>query len=178
MKFAKSFRIFFSFVLIAVWAGSAFPLGAHTYHTSLTLIDYNPKQKLVEISINLFTHDLIPVLERRAGKAIDLENTPNVDKLILDFVNENFVLKNKNGETKKLEWVGKELQIDSVYIYVEAASDEDLEGFSVQNTFFFDYFPEQINRVNTRYNNKKADLLFKPGDKFKEVKASQPKAEN
>ncbi|MDQ6788707.1 MAG: hypothetical protein M3033_18035, partial [Acidobacteriota bacterium] len=117
-------------------------------------------------------------LEQRAKKRIDLEKTPDTDKIILDFLNENFILKDKKGEAKKLVWVGKEVQADAVFVYVEAASGEDLEGFNLQNTFFFDFFPEQTNLVIARYNDKKADLLFKAGDKFKEIKSSKPAEEN
>jgi hypothetical protein len=143
----------------------------------LTRIDYNAKEKLVEISIQLFTHDLVPALERRAQKRIDLEKTPDIDKIILDFLNENFILNNKQGETKKLVWVGKEFKVDTIFVYVQTASVEDLEGFSLRNTLFFDSFPEQTNLVIARYNDKKANLLFKAGDKFKEIKSSEQSVE-
>jgi len=178
MNREKLFRPIFLFVLIAALAGNVFPLGLHTFHTSLTRIDYNTKEKLVEISINLFTHDLVPTLERRAGKRIDLEKTPDIDKVIFSFLNENFILKDKKGGTKKLVWVGKEVRVDAVYLYVETASTTDLEGFSLQNTFFFDSFPEQTNLVIARYSDKKANLLFKVGDKFKEIESSKKTLEN
>jgi hypothetical protein len=170
MNSGKLFQIFFSFILIAAVAGNIFPLGLHNYHTSLTRIDYNAKEKLIEISVNLFTHDLVPTLELQTGKSIDLEKTPDIDKIIFDFLNKNFVLKDRNGEVKKLVWVGKEIQIEQVFVFVEVSSVENPDGFSLQNTFFFDSFPEQINRVIARYNDKKTDLLFKVGDKFKEIK--------
>jgi hypothetical protein len=148
---------------------------AHRYHTSLTRMDYNEKEKLVEISIQLFTHDLVPVLEQKAKKRVDLEKTPEVDKLILDYLNENFVLKNKNGEPLSLKWVGKELEVDAVWVYVESPSPESLSGANLQNTVLFESFPEQTNLVIARFDGKKADLLFKVGDKFKEIRENPPK---
>jgi Domain of unknown function (DUF6702) len=143
---------------------------AHRYHTSLTRIDYNEKEKLVEITIQIFTHDLVPVLEKRAGKEIDLEKTADIDKIILEYLSQNFVLKNKKGEAQKLNWVGKELEVDTAYVYVEIPSAESLEGFSLQNTIFFESFAEQTNLVTARFDGKKADLLFVVGDKSKEIK--------
>ncbi len=141
-------------------------------------MDYNAKDKQIEISIQLFTHDLVPLLEQRTKKRIDLEKTPNIDKIIFDYLGENFILKDKKADEKKLVWVGKEVQVDTVYVYVQARSEEDLDGFDLRNTLFFESFPEQTNLVIARYNNKKADLLFKPGDKFKKIEASKPIVKN
>jgi len=146
------------------------PASAHRFHTSLTRIDYNGEEKLFEISIQLFTHDLVPLLEQRSGKRIDLEKTLNVDKIILEYLNENFVLSDKEGEKKNLKWVGKESDIDSVRIYLETPSNENLENYKLKNTIFFESFREQTNLVVCRYDGKKADLMFKVGDKIKEIK--------
>ncbi len=136
-------------------------------------MDYNAKDKLVEISIQLFTHDLVPLLERRTKKRIDLEKTPDIDKIILGYLGENFILKDRKADEKKLVWVGKEVQVDTVYVYFQARSEEDLDGFDLRNTLFFESFPEQTNLVIARYNNKKADLLFKAGDIFKKIESSK-----
>ncbi len=153
------------------------PLAAsvHTFHTSLTRMDYNTKEKLAEISIQLFVHDLVPLLENKAKKRVDLEKTTDVDKFIQAYLADNFILKDKNGEVKKLVWVGKEVKVDTVFVFVEIPLAEDFSGYSLQNTLFFESFPEQTNLVIARYSDKKADLLFKVGDKFKEIKVNDEK---
>jgi hypothetical protein len=148
---------------------SVFTFAAHRYHTSLTRMDYNASEKLVEITIQLFTHDLVPVLEKRTKKTIDLEKTSDTDKILLEYLSENFVLKNKKGEAQKLNWVGKEIETDTAYVYVEIPFAETPEGATLQNTIFFESFVEQTNLVNARFEGKKADLLFVAGDKFKEI---------
>lgn len=152
---------------------SLFTFAAHRYHTSLTRMDYNAKEKTIEISTQIFTHDLVPALERRAKKRIDLEKTPDADKLIFEYLNENFILRDKNGAAQKLVWVGKELEVDAVWVYVEAAAPEGLQGASLQNTILFESFPEQTNFVVARFDGKKGDLVFKVGDKFKEIKRNK-----
>jgi hypothetical protein len=52
---------------------------AHTFHTTLTRIDYNEKEKLAEISIQIFTHDLSPTLETVTKKRVDFEKTKDVN---------------------------------------------------------------------------------------------------
>jgi len=119
----------------------------------------------------------LPALERRAKRKIDLEKTPDADLILFQYINENFVLTDKNGTTKKLVFVGKEVQVNTVYVYLETASDENLENYTLKNTLFFESFPEQTNLVIARFGDKKADLLFKAGDKFKKIEAAKP-AEN
>lgn len=147
---------------------------AHRYHTSLTRMDYNTAEKLVEVTIQLFTHDLTPTLEKRAKKNIDLEKTPEANQLIFEYLSETFILKDRKNREIKAKWVGKELETDIVYIYIEFPFAEGLDGTSLQNTIFFKDFPEQTNLVSCRFDGKKADLLFKVGDNFKEIFPTLP----
>ena len=168
-----------AFVILFVTAISFTPKSsAHTFHTSLTRIDYNEKEKIFEISMQLFAHDLIPLLEKRNnGKRVELEKSAEADKLILDYIDENFVLTDKNGAAKTLRWVGKESDVDTVEIYLEADAPESLKNYQLKNTLFFENFPEQTNIVVCRFDGAKADLLFKVGDKTKEIVENKPIAD-
>lgn len=170
MKNVKFLFIIVLFISLVSTASKASMFDSHRYHTSLTRMDYNPKEKIIETSIQLFTHDLVPLLEQRSGKRVDLEKTPDVDRLLLDYLNENFILKDEKGDAKKIKWVGKELDVDTARVYVEISGEKSPEGFSLENTLFFESFPEQTNLVIARFDGKKSDLLFKVGDKFKEIK--------
>lgn len=170
MKSNFLLKFLFLFIFVSVWTVNAFSSKLHIYHTSLTRIDYDEKEKLAEISIQLFTHDLVPILEKRANSRINLENTLEIDSTILKYLDENFILKDKKGEVKKLIWVGKEIKADTIYVYVETPLTEDFEGFNLQNTIFFESFSEQTNLVIARFSGKKVDLLYKVGDKSKEIK--------
>lgn len=173
MKLKKTFAFL---ILITLAALSVFPAAFHQFHTTLTRIDYNQKEKLLEISIQIFTHDLEPMLERKAGKKVDLEKSAKVDELIQNYLSDNFVLTDKKGEKKILKWVGKEVETDTVRVYVETTADEIPENYKLKNTLFFDSFEEQTNLVVCRYDNKKADLLFKIGDGTKEITENKPAA--
>ncbi len=166
----------FTFVVTLVCLnGAAIAAPAHRYHASLTRMDYNSKKKLVEVTVQLFTHDLVPILEKQNKKQIDLEKTEDIDKMLLDYLNANLVLKNKAGEQKPLSWVGKEINVDSAYIYVEIPMPEGLEKSTLKNTLFFEMFDEQTNRVTVRRDKAKTDVLFRPGDKFKDISFARTK---
>ncbi len=172
-KIAKNSKNHFRTVFVYAFLIFSFynaPVEArHRFHSSFTRMDYNAKDKLVEISIQLFTHDLVPVLERQAKKNIDLEKTPDIDKLLFDYLNLNFVLRDKKGDPRLLKWVGKEIKSDVVNIYIEIPSGESFNGWSLRNSIFFESFPIQVNYVVTRYGDKKIDLYFKVGDAAKNI---------
>lgn len=142
---------------------------AHTFHTSLTRMDYNAKDQTVEITIQVFAHDLETAVEKRAGKRINLDKSKDAAKFILEYLNDRFALKNKAGETKKLAWVGKEQSADSVWLYVETESTEGLENSSLENRLFFELHDDQVNLVTFRAAGKKQDFAFKPGDSAKQI---------
>ncbi len=142
---------------------------AHTYHSSLSRMDYNDKEKNIEISIQLFIHDVLPMLERRLKKRVDIEKTPEADAELFKYLSENFVFQNKKGEAQKLKWVGREFENDVVYVFVEIPFTESFEGARLKNTIFFESFAQQTNLVIARFGDKKANLLFKAGDGLKDL---------
>ncbi len=157
-----------SLLLAGVVFVSASPTAsAHTFHTSLMRLEYNTKEQNVEISIQVFAHDLETILSKRAGKSIRLDKSPDDAPLILAYLQATFVIKNRDGQTKKLAWVGMESEADAVMLYVETKMPEGVGGAQVRDGIFFDLQEDQINLVNARYNGKRSDLVFKPGDGFK-----------
>ena len=90
-----------------------------------------------------------------------LKKTSDVDVMILKYLNENFVLKDDRGNAYKIVWVGKEIQADMIFVYVEIPLEKAFDRFELQNTLFFESFPEQINFVIARVDGKKSDLIFK-----------------
>jgi hypothetical protein len=166
LRLARGF--IFAFLLFTFYF-LPLPAEAHTYHTSLTRIDYNAKDKNIEISVQLFIHDVTPMLERRLKKRVDIEKTAEVEGEIFKYLSENFVFQNKKGEVQKLKWVGREFENDVVYVYLEIPSAKIPEGARLQNTIFFESFPEQTNLVIAHFGEKKIDLLYKAGDKIKEL---------
>ena len=142
---------------------------AHNYHTSLTRIDFNKDEKRLEIEINLFNHDLEKVIEKKSKKRFDFEKSKETDKILLDYLDEAFIIKNSLGVTKKLVWVGKEITADMTTVFVEVDEIEKYEDLKLQNKIFFESFAEQVNLVTFFAEDKKNDLMFKAGDSFKDL---------
>lgn len=161
---SKAFIITLLFVCAAIVPQRA---AAHTFHTSLMSLEYNHQEQLVEISLQVFSHDLENILTRRAGKNVRLDKTPDAEALIFAYLKDTITLKNSAGETKSFAWVGMETQSDRVWLYFESKMPEGLNGAQLSNRLFFELLEDQLNLVHLKDNNKKNDLTFKPGDTFK-----------
>jgi hypothetical protein len=167
IKYVKIFLI----VIISLFTiqYSLFFVKAHKFHTTLTRIDYNEKEKIAEIYVQVSSGDLLFTLERAQGKQLNLEKTNSIDEIIFNYLRDNFVLKDSNGKVRDLVWVGKEIENDSVFVYFQIENLTTIENFQLKNSLFFEHFPEQSNLVVCKFGNKKADLHFKAGDSFKEI---------
>jgi hypothetical protein len=143
---------------------------AHRFHTSLTRMDYNQKEKLIEVSIQLFTHDFENVFKQITKNPNDPGTVEKIDEIILKYLNENFMLTDEKDSQLKMVWVGKEFKVDTLDIYIEIPFEGDLESLKLKNTIFFESFQKQINYVSTHFELKRSDLVFKKGDDYKELK--------
>ncbi|CAN5789747.1 hypothetical protein BH20ACI4_BH20ACI4_12600 [soil metagenome] len=162
-------------VFLLVLTVFALPSLAHNYHTSLTRIDYNKKEKSLEIEINLFNHDLEKVLESKYKKRIDFEKSKEMDKMLFDYLKETFLIKDEKNAEKKLVWVGKEIDVELTTMFVEVKEIDSIEKLELQNKLFFESFAEQVNLVTLHTEDKKLDLAFKVGDGFKPFVTENPK---
>lgn len=169
--FIKGARNLSLLLIVGVVAALSPPraVAAHTFHTSLMRMEYNADEKSVEISIQVFAHDLEEILGRRSGQTVRLDKTAGADKLGFKYLQQAVNLKNRAGEVKTFKWVGMESQADAVWLYVETKMPEGLTGAQISDRIFFDLVDDQVNLVHVKYENKKSDLVFKSGDEFKAI---------
>ena len=146
---------------------------AHRFHSSLTTIDYDADEKNIKITIQLIAHDVSEVFDGFAKKSLELETSSEFDERLQKYLAEHFILQNKNGKTLKMKWVGKEIELDRVFVYLEAASEESIEGFQLSNTIFFESYPKQTNIIIAKFEGEKADLFFKLKDGFKIIEKNK-----
>ena len=103
----------FLIVLLLILTTFSNPARAHRYHTSLTRIDYNADEQIAEITLQLFSDDFEAALTRKTGKPVNLDKTPKLDEIILSYLSDRFVIKNKAGEANKLRYIGFERPNDA-----------------------------------------------------------------
>lgn len=150
-----------SFVLVQVWAGAK---PSHAFHTSLAQVTYDAKNKSFEIIIRLFIDDLESALQKETGNtSIKLDENDKNDPLLEKYVQKHFGMFNKNSKRVAQKYIGKEFDVDVMWIYLEIPFSESLNGSLLHNSILLDEYNDQVNMVNIIYQGKKNTLLFKQG---------------
>ncbi len=165
----KNAFLILSFTLSLMLAALALPPSAssHRYHTSVTRLEYNAQDHLVEITVQTFADDIEAALKRSGAGNVRLESKKS-NELVLDYLRKVFEI--RSGESSlELEWIGMELKGYSVWVYLQAKAPNGLSKTSVRNNLLFEVFPDQVNIVNVIGDGKRASLVFKRGDAVKEL---------
>ncbi len=72
---------------------------------------------------------------------------PKSDTLISNYILSHFAIKT-NGQKLNFRYIGKEIEQDIVFVYLEVPVKLALKELTVTNTLFFDRFDDQSNIVN------------------------------
>jgi hypothetical protein len=133
----------------------------HAFHTSITEMRYNPKEKTFEISLRVFTDDLEKTLSaNNQNKKFVIENTDKNDPFIEQYVHKHFVVTTPKNQKANFQYLGKEKEGDATWIYLEMPLNESIKGSKIQNSVLMDSFEDQTNIVNIFMNNDKKSYLF------------------
>lgn len=138
---------------------------AHAFHTSITRMDYNAKEKTFELSIRVFTDDLETALTKEnGGKKVVVVNNDKNDALVEHYIKKCFVLTNAQKQKKTASYIGKEQEGDATWIYIEFPAHDGIAGLTIQNSILHDFFDDQTNLVNINYLSNKKSFIFKKDD--------------
>ncbi|MFN8358065.1 MAG: DUF6702 family protein [Spirosomataceae bacterium] len=134
----------------------------HAFHTSLTQIDHNPKEKSLEVSIRMFTDDLESTLSKENnGQRFRIENNDKNDPFVERYVRKHFKLTNAKGQSKAYTYVGKENEGDATWVYIEIPLQEsDIQGFKLQQDVLVDAFDDQVNIVNVTFKGERKSYVY------------------
>ena len=148
-----------------------FPLVAFSLHKeyySLTKIDFNQKEKSVQVTMRLFANDLELALNKQYDKSVELGTKLEIaeaDTFIELYLNQKFAL-TINGKDSPYVFLGKEFEKDVVYLYMEINNIPTIEQMSIRNSVLTEQFHEQENIVKVNANKqRKTFVLTKRNDK-------------
>jgi hypothetical protein len=133
----------------------------HDFHTSITEMRYNVKEKTFEISLRLFTDDLEKALSiANQNQKIVLLNNDKNDGLVEQYIRKYFSVINTKNQKLSYQYIGKEKEGDATWIYLEMPVNESVSGYKLQNNVLIDTFDDQTNIVNIFVQNQKKSYLF------------------
>lgn len=150
-------------------------LRAHPAHTAHAEIDFRRDPGRLEISVRAGADDLLAALRTAAGPAGDLDPAPSAapDPRLLALVRAGLELVDRHGAAVALRGVGQELDAEDghgrIWIHLEAALPDGVEGMRVRFGLLHDAFPRQRNTVRVRDGARETTLAFAPGDGFRVV---------
>ena len=123
------------------------PAPPHPLYITVTEINHNVKDKILEVSCKIFTNDLETVLEKGAKTKVDLSSSANkaaTDKLIDEYVEKHLRLK-VDGRVAGLHFVGSEKEADGTWSYFQVNDVPAVKRIDVMNDLLYDGFDQQIN---------------------------------
>lgn len=147
------------FSLLALISASA---ALHKFYVSKTTILFNERTQQFEITCKFFTDDLESTLMqgRKELLHLGLENeAASTNSLIEDYVKNHFRIVMDN-ETIAYRFVGKEVESDLTYVYLEFFRVPQFHSMKIENTLLVDLFPEQQNIVDLTMNSTTQTLIF------------------
>lgn len=142
----------------------------HSLHLSNTKIIYNKNDKALQITIRCFVDDMEMAVNKRNDIILELGNDRELNeanKYIESYLLDNFKLW-INNSPKEIRFLGKEVENDIVYFYLEVNSVSSISNIKVKNTILLNEFDDQQNITRLIMNNKKKVFVLKGGSSSKE----------
>ncbi len=156
-------------LVLLVW-GSISPLRAssplpHDFHVTVTRIDYNAANRSLEVAIKIFSDDIEQSLEVIGGPRLHLGSEreyAQTDSLLEVYLHNRLSL-SVNGQDRDFEFVGKEVEMDVTWCYIEFTGVEPVETLTLRNQILFELFDDQSNLVHLFIGEKEASMLLHKG---------------
>ena len=129
---------------------------AHDFHFSRTDVHWNPETSTCQATARVFTDDLELAIRHDVGlretHAIwlgDDQEWQGADSAIAGWLGQHFNLR-VDGTPVALAWVGKEVELDVSYLYLESQplNLTGVEPWHAKNTMLFAEFDDQVNEVH------------------------------
>ena len=131
-------------VVLSLFMGGSAP---HPLYITVTEINHNAKDKVLEVSCKIFTNDLETVLEKATKAKVDLSSAKDKaanDKFIDEYIQKHLRLK-VDGKAVSLHFVGSEKEADGTWTYLQANDVPAVKKLDVANDLLYDAFNQQIN---------------------------------
>jgi hypothetical protein len=149
-------------LFLLVFLVPIFAFNAHKFYLSLTQIEFNEKNKSIEIIINVFIDDLETTLNKLHSKKFELDTKNELkdsDTYFFKYLQNNVKLK-IDGKSVSYNYVGKEYDGDVVFFYLEVTDIHSVKEIDINNTLLLEDFPDQQNLIKSKVQKKHKSLML------------------
>lgn len=132
----------------------------HPFFVSMTDVNYNDKNKALEVSVRIFTDDFENSLRKQhSGVNIDIAHPTNQTQMngfVNDYIQKHLSF-TVNGAPATLSFAGYEKENESIWTYFEVKNISSVQNIKLTNTLLHDYNEGQINIVHIKANGKEKE---------------------
>ncbi len=124
----------------------------HPFYVSVIEINHNPKEATVEISVRAFAEDIEKTLQKYTNAKVDILNPPDkafLEKQISTYISQRIKLK-VNGQPVTFQYIGHEIQKESVWSYFEVVKIPELSKLEVDCSLLYDFEKNQSNILHVK----------------------------
>ncbi|MDE2848875.1 MAG: hypothetical protein OXO51_19390 [Gemmatimonadota bacterium] len=147
--------------------GAARPMGetrqaVHPFYISVCQVDHNPDTGALEMSFRIFMDDLELALETMGTERLHLGTEREAEKtdLYISRYLARHVVVEINGRHVSAAFLGKEVELDAMWCYVEVGDIPVFETMTMTNTLLLETYEDQVNLVHVNANGQKKSLVF------------------
>lgn len=145
------FAIFFTCLSYSTYGNRT---GEHDFHFSRLALDWNPETNTWQCILRVFTDDLERGLSEADGSEQNWRLGDRREHKRSDSAIENYFANHWIGEwgpspSIGIQWiyVGKEVDFDLTYIYIETNTLESPLPIKITSNGFFELFEDQVNEI-------------------------------
>lgn len=159
---------FVTIILLFLLNGSS-KVEKHPLHVSTTEVNFNAKDKTLEVSCRIFSDDFESVLVKLYKQKTDLTNPAikaAMDALVKKYILSHLQLK-ANGKAVAMNYIGFEIDHEATNIYFEVEKIVSVKSVEVNDTILYDMFDDQMSIVHiVKGSTRKSTQILYPDKKF------------
>lgn len=119
--------------LVTAWIAIPASVTAHPFHACQTEVGWNDASRRFEVAMQIGIADLEDALSVEHQRRIRLEHHADADSLLAAYVRTNFTISSRTAAAGRLQWIGHEFELHSVWLYFEIHADQELRTVSTDN---------------------------------------------
>lgn len=156
--FNKWFKKLVFVAVVAILTSASAINAVHPYHVSATEMEYNFKEKRIEISTKIFTDDFEAVLTKIYKVKANFSNATmkkHMDELVIKYITTHLSIRS-GGKLLPVQLFGWEADQEAIIVYTTAnANNFNTKNITVENTVLYDLFDDQMNIVHFLVNGQR-----------------------
>lgn len=147
---------------------------AHDFHVSKCLMEYDPEEQSLQMSMHIFLDDLEQALSKRGQEQLFLctpRETTDAEAQVEAYLRDHFKL-TINGQPRTFKYWGKEISDDlsAVWCYLEVDNLEEINELELTYRILFDTYGDQKNLASLTLPGQEPGMLFfQVGDETKGI---------